>query len=103
MLGAIIHIRLEDETLASAYPWEDVTVLVKITGIYPKFIVGTVLTHKNSKGFRKSSPYNIIINNYDLTAKRITIIDLHDRPFEGEKTTKAILTEMTRMAERCRG
>ena len=103
MLGAIIHVRLEDKDLAPAFPCEGATVPVKIMGIYPKFIAGTVLPHKNTKGFRESSPYNITISNYDLITKRTVIINLHDRPFEGEKTTRAILTEMSRAAERCRG
>ena len=75
MLGAIIHIRLEDKDLAAAYPWEGATVPVKIIGVYPRYIVGTVLPHKNPKGFRKSSPYNITISRHDLKTKRIIIME----------------------------
>ena len=75
MLGKIVHVRLEDKELSSAYPWEGAVVPVKIIGIYPRFIVGTVLPHKNPKGFRESSPYNITISNYDLKTKRIIIME----------------------------
>lgn len=75
MLGKIVHVRLEDKELSSAYPWEGAAVPVKIIGIYPKFIVGAVLPHKNPKGFRESSPYNITISNYDLKTKRIIIME----------------------------
>ena len=56
-VGQTVKIRLADESLSAAYPWEGTTVPVKIVGIYPKFIVCTVLPHKNPKGFRESSPY----------------------------------------------
>ena len=72
-VGQTIHARLNEETLTSIYPWEAATVPVKIIGVYPKFIVGTVLPHKNPKGFRKSGPYNVTISNYDLKTKRIVI------------------------------
>ena len=77
-VGQTVKIRLADESLSAAYPWEGTTVPVKIVGIYPKFIVCTVLPHKNPKGFRESSPYNITISNYDLKTKRIIIVEESD-------------------------
>lgn len=73
LLGKTLNVRLKDEKLEQAYPWRGATVPVNLIGVYPYFLVGTVLPHRNPKGYGESHPYNITISRQDLIAKRIII------------------------------
>ncbi|MCR5488364.1 MAG: hypothetical protein K6F35_12705 [Lachnospiraceae bacterium] len=51
---------------ADVYPWDGLTVPVKITAEYPAFLVGTVLPHFHPGGFGPSRPYTATISKHDV-------------------------------------
>ena len=55
------------------YPWNGMEVPVKITGEYPTFLVGTVLPHRNPKGWGMSTPYGITIHKHDIYSGEMII------------------------------
>ena len=65
LTGETVKAKLKRGT-SDAYPWEGMEVPIKITAEYPNFLVGTVLSHKQPKGFRTSQEYTVTLDKHDI-------------------------------------
>ena len=60
-------VKVKDRLIkGGAYPWEGCEVPVLITAEYPSFLLGTVLPHRNPRGFGTSRPYPITIDKHEI-------------------------------------
>lgn len=51
---------------SDVYPWDGMEVPVRIDREYPTYLLGTVLSHRNPKGFGPSHEYPITIDKFDI-------------------------------------
>ena len=73
LVGETIDVTVTDRSLVSAYPWEKITVPVKITGEYEAFFVGTVQPHRNPGGFGISHPYTVTISKFHIRSGAVIL------------------------------
>ncbi|MBQ3406617.1 MAG: hypothetical protein IJH11_05210 [Lachnospiraceae bacterium] len=65
LTGQRVRARLKKGN-SDACPWEGMAVPVLITAEYPEFLCGTVLPHRNPRGFGPSKEYPITISKHDV-------------------------------------
>lgn len=65
LIGETIKVKFKKGD-SDAYPWQGMTVPVRIIGEYDAFLVGEVLPHLAPNGFGLSHPYTITIDKHDI-------------------------------------
>lgn len=76
LTGKTIRVRIRDGHYSHAPLGEikDMTIPVKITAEYKKFLCGIVMPHYNPAGMGMSNPWPITLDKYAISVKDIKII-----------------------------
>lgn len=63
----VIKVRINRKTSLESYPWGGGFAPLMIDAIYPKFIVCTVMPHRNpTVSFGTSKPYTVTLDKFEI-------------------------------------